>query len=495
MADKGHLFFVFFWGCAGFAVSCFLECLLKPKPPILRPLSAWFCQTGLWFVLFSLALLLLGRPICAAGAVLAIYLVLILVSNAKYASLREPFLYQDYDYFLDVIRFPRLYLPFLGVKSFLLCVLGCLVALGGVLLEKPPTDRWTIQGQAGSILILGAFGCLCLLVSTLKGLKASFRPLPDYMRLGFPAFLYAYFLGCQQKLRIDPPFANLSISCQANLPHLIAIQSESFFDPRRIYPGLPDYVLKNLTIFQGESFIHGALYVPAWGANTVRTEFSFLTGISGEQLAAHQFNPYRAIRPDLGLRGFPACLKAAGYETVCLHPWHASFYGRDRVFPQLGFDRFMDIREFKDCPKSGFYIDDRCLGDKIISLLSRARKQAFIFVITMENHGPLAPEPATDRVGTIPPSCPELPVYIKHLVHADLMLGTLHSALTKLSKPVSLCFYGDHVPIMPHTYAALGYPPEQTPYFCWRNQNAVQSLSRNLPVSSLAHEWLVGSGL
>src|SRR5690606_11343782 len=61
-----------------------------------------------------LALALLRRPYFAAANVLALQCVLVIVSNAKYRSLREPFVYPDFVFFTDAIRHPRLYLPFLG---------------------------------------------------------------------------------------------------------------------------------------------------------------------------------------------------------------------------------------------------------------------------------------------------------------------------------------------------------------------------------------------
>lgn len=502
MAD--NFFYLLFWDLAVFVLSLLMELLLKPRPCFARPFFAWLFQFGLFTVLFAVFALILGRPVCAAGLTLAIYLILILVNNAKYESLREPFLYHDYDYFLDVVRFPRLYLPFLGVKNFALCALGFLAALAGLMLEPAPESRFSINGQAGAALIILAVGAAALFIGSALRSPPSYIPLADYKNLGYAAFLYSYGLDSRNKINIQAPA--IHISRAGFQPNLVAVQSESFFDPRELDPELSPDALQNLDRFKQQAFLRGFLEVPAWGANTVRTEFSFLTGIDLKRLGPHQFNPYRAMLAGWIPESLPSRLKAAGYETICLHPWHDVFYGRKRLFPNIGFNKFLDLKAFSDCRKSGAYTDDRDLADKLLSALSEAQKPVFIFVITMENHGPLQEDAeARKRIeqSSLRTSWPaerlELPIYIDHLVHADLMLARLHKELSAFSCPVSLCFYGDHVPIMPLAYKFLGYPKGDTPYFCWRNYNGLSDeaagIEAKMKVSDLARAWLEGSGL
>ena len=89
--------------------------MLTPRPALRRPLRSWLLHAGAW--LFSVALLygITGRPYFSAVNVLALWLLIVLVSNSKYHSLREPFVCADFEYFSDAIRFPRLYLPFFGI--------------------------------------------------------------------------------------------------------------------------------------------------------------------------------------------------------------------------------------------------------------------------------------------------------------------------------------------------------------------------------------------
>nr|MBU2747867.1 hypothetical protein [Acidithiobacillus montserratensis] len=107
------------WPCClgiGGLASLTVEALVHPRPRLLgRKLWTYLIHLGLWLLLFTMFLLLVQRPIFAALAGLGVWLAVVLVGNAKEASLREPFIFMDFEYFTDAIKHPRLYLPFLGL--------------------------------------------------------------------------------------------------------------------------------------------------------------------------------------------------------------------------------------------------------------------------------------------------------------------------------------------------------------------------------------------
>lgn len=492
-------FLVFAAGFCGFLVSILCECALKPRPAFVRPAVCWLVQFGLYSTVYSVFTLLSGRVWCSVAATLAFLIILILVNNAKQASLREPFLFQDYDYFLDTIRFPRLFLPFLGIKSFLLCALGCLFALGCIMMETPPQDRWAFDGLAGGGILFFIFGSMALLWSSKHQPETSFIPQNDYLHMGFVAFLWIYGLKSRKLPELSSPFAVINVSRPAFLPHLVAIQSESFFDPREMYCGIKKDVLNNLDIFSEESFAHGQMKVPAWGANTVRTEFSFLTGIKATDMGVHRFSPYQIMARGWTPASLPAYLRKFGYYTICMHPYYGAFYGRKKIFPRIGFDEFKDIRSFSSCLCSGAYTGDIPLAEMVIETIRTAKKPLFIFVISMENHGPLQMEAhlgqneAGKYFEKLPPyECHELGIYLRHLEHANQMLGLMHKAWENVDEKISLCFYGDHVPIMPVCYSHFGYPSGLVPWFCWDNYKKVKSKPENICSSVLSRTWLKG---
>lgn len=484
MAVDNALFQVLGTGVLGLGLSVGLECFLRPQPLLLgRPIGAWCIHAALWCAVYAILVLLLGRVWCAMAAASAILLTLVLVSNAKIRSLREPFLFQDYDYFLDALRFPRLFLPFLGVKNFCLAAVCFVAAIFCLLAEIPPTSRFFLNGQLGGALgILLAALALVWVQSRTQSLPLRFVPEEDMRLLGLTAFLWAYATTARTAPTAVSPFRLLRGNTTASKPHLIAVQSESFFDARSLFHGIRPEVLNCFDAMCTEAALHGPLQVPAWGANTVRTEFSFLTGIAARDMGVHQFNPYQTIAGGWMVDALPQMLKRLGYRTVCIHPYWASFYSRDRVLRQLGFEEFLDISAFSNAERAGAYVSDKEVGRRILELLHETDVPTFCFVITMENHGPLHLDTCLPDAGENfyhclpPPGCEELDAYLRHLRHADQMLHLLRDGLEQETLAASLCFYGDHVPIMPTTYKVLQAPEGLVPYLCWHTRSLRKSL-------------------
>ncbi|MBD5608515.1 MAG: LTA synthase family protein [Desulfovibrio sp.] len=449
---------------------------------------------GLWGVAYAIMLLVTGRPLCSLLFALAMETILVLVSVAKYKSLREPFLYQDYDYFLDTLRFPRLFLPFLGVKSFLLAVAGCLLGVAALALEEPPAERWRLDGQAGSASLILIVSSAFLWLGNRRTREITLDPVADIKKFGFIPLLWIYGAENRKKELPESPFAVAKINRARELPHLVAIQSESFFDARAFFPGVKSELYANLEKFDSRSALWGELSVPAWGANTVRTEFAFLTGLAPSALGARGFNPYQSLARGWTPGSLPALLRRAGYQTIAVHPYFGQFYGRDRIFPRLGFDSFRDLKSFSRAPRNGPYIDDLALAETIIKIIAKASRPTFVFAISMENHGPLgleriAPEHSLFYDSPPPDGCEELGVYLNHIKNCDRTLGVLYKAFSGRD-PLSLCFYGDHIPILSDCYKVLSPPSGKTSYFCWRADREFNTSPRPEKAENLALKWL-----
>ena len=92
-------------------------------------------------------------------------------------------------------------------------------------------------------------------------------------------------------------------------------------------------------------------------------------------------------------------LKQQGYRTICIHPYPASFYQRNRVFPLFGFDEFLDIKAFADVGRTGPYIGDLAVADKVASVLEQATGQAIApLQVRTEDGRVLRPEDCQRRL-------------------------------------------------------------------------------------------------
>lgn len=503
----------FFHVCAslvsGLVLSFFLERLLKPQPvPVWqRPRAAVIVHIALWVLIYAIEFLQFARPWIAMVLANTICVVLIAVNNVKFRTLREPFLYQDFEYFVDAVKYPRLYIPFFGWGRAISCILA--VVLGLVVLvplEEPVAQSWGGLEYWVVLLTLLALTVILLSVSGRDLAIIRYSPEQDIHTAGFLATLWYYLLADKKTTEAVFEQSTLGLTpasrpqTSAGLPHVMVVQSESFFDIRRWLPQVKRDVLQQFERVCSESVCHGTLEVSAWGANTVRTEFALLTGLDVDRLGVHKFNPYRRLvsadTPSL-VRHY----KNLGYRTIAIHPYSQQFYRRDRVFPTLGFDEFLDIQHFDSAERAGPFVSDAAVSALIERILQDNQKSGgpplFIFVITMENHGPLHLEARDlrdadeDFQQALPAGCEDIGTYLKHLRHADAMIGRLTQALSRSTQRAGvLAWYGDHVPIMDQAYQVLGVPSRCTDYFVWSSAHQRASTVQAMPVHTLARAIL-----
>lgn len=223
----------------------------------------------------------------------------------------------------------------------------------------------------------------------------------------------------------------------------------------------------------------------------MRTEFAVLTGTESFSLRYARFYPYAFVRNKVA--SLASWFDRCGYDTVAIHPYYADFFGRHRVFPLLGFTRFLDIRHFGSASRAGPYVADAAVSESIVAELEAAddARPRFIFAMTMENHGPLhleevLPGESSSRhtLGE-DASWRDLTAYLRHIENADAMIGRLIDYLRTSKRETVVCFYGDHVPALPHVFQKLGVMPQRSDYFIWRNYGTDAPECRNLAAEEL----------
>lgn len=247
------------------------------------------------------------------------------------------------------------------------------------------------------------------------------------------------------------------------LPDIVVVQSESFFDPARLRGLEPAQVLPEFRRLAAVAR-HGDLWVPTYGGGTIRTEFEVLTGIAMRYFPQVQYPYFRltaAAVPSLA-----SVLAGHGYSTLAVHPHERDFWNRAAALDHLGFDAFDGEEAFGDAARVGWYIGDDALVDHVLQRLDAARSPAFVFAISMENHGPYEGFPNADpkdiAAQPVPPDASGAPAerlrgYLYHLARADRALGRLADALKQRPRRTLLLFYGDHLPALPRVYDVDGF--------------------------------------
>jgi phosphoglycerol transferase MdoB-like AlkP superfamily enzyme len=468
--------------------TCFLTALVisflpdaialpRSAPPWKRSTMALATHVSSVATLFLLTLAVSARPLFASFVAASLTGLLAVVSNAKYTSLREPLVFTDLSLFSQLFRHPRMYLPYLSLANTLALCCGAGLFAGVLALSEPLPDMpW-------ALLLIGAAACALLNMAASRALPLAMQPEADQLRHGFYTVFVAYLMN-----GLRPATAKLLHTAMsrgpfsravepAMQPDVIIIQSESFFDARRLGPAVRADLLANFDAACAGALQFGQLEVPAWGANTMRTEFAVLSGLDSDAQGYARFYPYAYLRqPCTSLAGW---FRRAGYRTVAMHPYHGDFFGRNRIFRLMHFDRFLDIRHFGNAQRAGPYVADAAVADAIQTELEAAGDSpAFVMAMTIENHGPLHLEHVTPGEATSYHGFGEgkpwddLTTYLRHLANADAMIGQLTRYLAARKRPAILCFYGDHVPAMPAVYRQTGHLPVHSDYLLWHSDAA-----------------------
>lgn len=481
---------ILFTICLGLMVPAILlmERRVQPRMDGKRPI---FYRVSLLAampsVVFYVTIFMISyRPILSIGVTIIAFAAIVIVNNAKFASLKEPLVFSDFALLRQAIAHPVLYVHYIGIWNII--IVGSLVVVtvvGASIFETSVIPRNVLDDYFPTAAYL--FVVFGMIYAVTRGpLRSAFAKFlyrfgsetdvrRDVERLSLVVCLIFYFfLSNAPKVSSPLTVINpITPTTDNPLPAVVLVQNESFFDLRRVHPSIQESILANWDKVAAVSAYSGRLSVPAWGANTMRTEFEVLSGMPAESLGPHRFNPYLSLakRPIWTLAHQ---LRSLGYRTVCVHPFPSSFFDRDQVFPNLGFDTFIDIEDFSEAEKFGPYISDLAVADKILDVLDGDDGPVFVFAITMENHGKWQPGRLDGWVTpeelkeAYPLGSQELALYQRHLANADAMLARLIDGLEPRSEGAVLSMYGDHVPSLPGVFQAAGYTDDRTEYLVWR---------------------------
>ena len=118
---------------------------------------------------------------------------------------------------------------------------------------------------------------------------------------------------------------------EEDMPNIIVVQLESFFDPGRIrWLDMSEDPIPNWRALAKE-YSSGYYIVPTVGAGTVNTEFEMLTGMSLRFFGAGEY-PYKGILKKETCESMAYDLGRLGYTSHAIHNNESNFYGRRQVY-------------------------------------------------------------------------------------------------------------------------------------------------------------------
>lgn len=263
-----------------------------------------------------------------------------------------------------------------------------------------------------------------------------------------------------------------------NMPNIIVVQLESFFDPSRVrWLSFNEDPLPNWHKLTKE-YSSGLYTVPTVGAGTVNTEFETLTGMSLRFFGAGEY-PYKGILRETTCESIATALGGIGYSTHALHDNTATFYGRKTVYSYLGFSSFtseeyMDTQN--DVNENGWMRDENLI-DPINDALDSTSNRDFVFTVSVQPHGAYPTEyvladPVIKVSGTKDDgSNAAWEYYCNQIYEEDQFVADLIAALNTRDEPTVVLFYGDHLPTMGLSNSDMkdGSTIFQTNYLLWDN--------------------------
>mgnify|MGYP000661891755 FL=1 len=237
--------------------------------------------------------------------------------------------------------------------------------------------------------------------------------------------------------------------------NVIFVQLESFIDPAQI---------KDLTLSEdavpnwrrlSEEFSSGYLTVPVVGAGTANTECEVLTGMSTRFFGPGEY-PYETTLMDQTAESVAYNLKENGYATHAIHNHRATFYSRNVVYGNLGFDDFTALEYMPQVPTTPKnWAKDAILTSQIVKALNTTEDQPdLVFTVSVQGHGKYPMDPVLEDPEITVVSYPDedyhyaVEYYVNQVHEMDEFVGNLTETLSKRDEKTILVLYGDHLPAL-----------------------------------------------
>lgn len=406
---------------------------------------------------------------------------------------------------------------YLSPAILLLLMLGISVLLGALIFFWMHTKKMRAMPSFAAAHIVLFGGLLLLLGSRLISVGLLSEP-EDFGNLptayGENGFTYGFSASLVTS-GIDKPRGYSRATVEALLeeqnealpsdsgekPNLIFVQLESFFDAECML-GLT-YAENPAPNFQAlkKTATTGLLSAPCIGAGTANTEFEVLTGMNLCHFGVGEY-PYVSIVDSNAGDSLAQTLAKVGYSTHAIHNNNATFYRRDIVYANLGFDTFTSLEYMQDVEYNvRDWAKDEVLTGEILQALQSTENRDFVFAVSVQPHGKYPKEPLEDTPTIAVEGMDDeeravgFAYYLGQLQECDRFVGELIEAFSQFDEPTVVVLYGDHLPSFNIRPSELSYGDSQsTEYVIWANYD-IPKADKNLQSYQLGAYALKLAGL
>lgn len=299
-----------------------------------------------------------------------------------------------------------------------------------------------------------------------------------------------------------------------DLPNIIVIMDEAFSDLSVVgdLETNEDYMPFMHKMQQGaDNTITGYAQVSVCGGNTANSEFEFLTGNTMSFLPSGSIPYQQYITKDTP--SLASYLASLGYETYAQHPYYASGWNREKVYPLIGFEHLNFIDDYANKTYVRKYVSDDADMQHIIDTYENKEdgKPAFIFNVTMQNHGGYtdAFSNLSEDVHATNYNSEVLDRYLSLIRLTDQSLEKLVDYFSNVDEKTVIVFFGDHQPsdaVAAQIQDSMLLPGESVPdeqlrkrylvpYLVWANYDIDGATQQNTSLNYLSAEVLKAAGV
>ena len=268
---------------------------------------------------------------------------------------------------------------------------------------------------------------------------------------------------------------------------VIYVLSESFSDPSRV-PGLKvnKDAMPNIRSVK-ESTTSGLMLSSGYGGGTANLEYMGLTGLSMANFDSSLTSPYQQLVPTEHWTPTINQMWGSAENSIGLHPYEPSMYSRAINYKKFGFSHFYtlqgeDIISHQDTIDDSPYVSDEATYKSTLEEVQKTDGNQFLQVITMQNHMPYKNWYKNNefKVSSTDSSQPleedeteSIETYAKGVELTDTATQEFLDELDKIDKPITVVFYGDH---LPGIYSTASEDDDNsldlhlTDYFIWSNK-------------------------
>lgn len=277
---------------------------------------------------------------------------------------------------------------------------------------------------------------------------------------------------------------------------VIFVLNESFSDPSRV-PGieLNQEATPEVDAIR-EQTTGGLMLSSGYGGGTANLEYMSLTGMSMANFNSSLTSPYQQLVPSQRWTTSVNQMWGDAENSLGFHPYEPSMYSRATNYRKFGFSHFYtlegdDVIAHRDTIDKSPYVSDAATYRSVLDEVGSTDANQFISVITMQNHMPYNDWysdnefTVTNTDGAEPlgeDETREIETYAKGVSLSDKATAEFLDELDAIDKPITVVFYGDH---LPGIYSTAGEDQNNslalhlTDYFIWSNKASSSQGTKN----------------